>query len=87
MNQKLENKKVLKISIIGTLLLLLAACSDPMEKPAKPKQIEKFKTVLDMYPEIKKDYLQAESDGVVTKGELMAILEKVKVIKSERDSK
>lgn len=76
-----------KLHLTSLILLFLTACTDPMEKPAKAKQLEDFKTVLEMYPEITNDYVQAESDGVVTKGELMAILEKAKAIKQERDSK
>ena len=76
-----------KLSIIGLPLSLLIACSDPMEKPAHTKQLENFKTVLEMYPEVKADYVQAESDGIITKGELIAILEKVKILKKERNSK
>lgn len=73
------------IFCIGMILALLSGCSRALDKPAKPETLENFQKVREMYPQIEPDYAQAESDGVITKGELWEILEKVKKIKAEQN--
>ncbi len=64
---------------------LLSGCHDPLEKPAKEVQLKKVEKIMKQYPEVKDDYIQAQADGVVSKGELLAIIKKIKKIKESRE--
>jgi uncharacterized membrane protein YebE (DUF533 family) len=45
--------------------------------PANPKNIEKTKQLIENNPVLKAEFVAAQKDGVVTKGELREINEKI----------
>ena len=75
------------IIILLFVSISLFGCSDPYGKPATTEQLKNFQKVLTMFPSLKEDYSKAESDGVVTKGELVEIANKAKVIRESREEK
>ena len=74
----------MKRAFLLLTVLVLIGCSDPMDKPAKAEQIEKFHKIFEMYPVLRQDFVHAESDGVVTKGELLAIGNKAVEMKNPK---
>ena len=72
-------------ALVPALALLLPACGDAPDRPAQADQIEKLDQVIERFPTLEPARNAANSDGVITEHEIIAIFEQAEVLPKAGD--